>query len=66
MSYEARKILLRARKHWTKVDTASLWSFSLLADTKQHNELLLDKNGKSQLENFTDPDADKYCKDYHP
>ena len=54
-----------ARIFWPQVIVPSLWSFALLADTKRHNELSLDENGKSPLEKFSSTTDEITCNDFH-
>ena len=65
LSYGAKKLLLHARRFWPKVIVPSLWPFALLADTKRHNELSLDENGKSPLEKFSNTTDEITCNDFH-
>ena len=56
---------MHARRFWPQVIVPSLWSFALLADTKRHNELSLDENGKSPLEKFSRTTDEITCNDFH-
>ena len=65
LSYGCRKILLHTRIISPNNIKASLWQFSLLAETKRKNEFSLDNNGNSPLDKFTRIEAKIICKEFH-
>lgn len=52
-------------RNWPSVIKPSLWPYALLADTKRHNELSLNEQGKSPLELFSGINEEITCSDFH-
>ena len=65
ITYNARTILLHAKRQWPAVIKTALWPFALQAAVEKHNKLNLDANGKSLLEKFTGIADDIRPSDFH-
>lgn len=63
--YGPRTALLRAKMMWYKVNKAVLWYYALLATAKRLNDLALDENGESLLENFSCIKEETVCSNWH-